>query len=72
MTALSKAYFRWLHGSDGNEWAQERVDEIFCEDAEKGWQLILDLVEEAPTQYSLYYVAAGPLEMLIRDDGVTQ
>ncbi len=70
MTELAKAYFRWLNGNASNEWAHDRVDELFFENPDNGWLLILELIEAAPSKYALCYVAAGYLEILMRDDGM--
>ncbi len=69
MTDLAKAYFCRLSGDKSYDWAIDRCDEIFFESGEKGWELILSLIEAVPSKTFLAYVAAGYLEVLIRDCG---
>jgi hypothetical protein len=69
MTELAKAYFRWYRGSTNDEWARDRVEEIFDEDLDKAWEITLELIEAAPSKECLCYIAAGQLEMLVSNCG---
>lgn len=46
-------------------WAWEAVSDAVSDRPEEGWQLILELIREAPNNKILANVAAGPLEDLI-------
>ncbi len=48
-----------------------RLDELLESpaDAENAWQMILELIDRAPDDPALSFVAAGPLEDLIRRHG---
>lgn len=47
----------------------EQLDELIWEDAEAAWHLILALVDRAPSDEALSFVAASPIEDLIRRRG---
>jgi hypothetical protein len=50
-------------------WAWKEVHDIVLEDPEKGWQLIQELLQAAPSIDCLSYVATGPLESLLNSNG---
>jgi hypothetical protein len=50
-------------------WASDRMYSILEGAPEIAWELIVDLVERAPSDRSLEYFAAGPLEDLLSKDG---
>lgn len=66
---IVKAFFEnWkAHGkTDDYSWADELVDDIVAADPVEGWLLTLELIAAAPCKRSLAYVAAGPLENLLK------
>lgn len=50
-------------------WAWERVDDFVDNDPELAWRVITLLVEHAPSDDLLEFIAAGPLEELLRKHG---
>lgn len=69
---IVKAFFEnWKaqRKTDDYSWADELVDDIVRADAVEGWLLTLDLIAAAPCKQSLAYVAAGPLEDLLKSHG---
>lgn len=54
--------------SDDTFWAWEAVNEL-CNDLAGGSDITLRLIESADDELYLYYVAAGPLEDLIKRHG---
>jgi len=61
--ALVETYLQhWATNDEALFWAYERVDDVVRKDPEHGWVLVLALVEAAPDDAALDYVAAGPLE----------
>jgi hypothetical protein len=52
-------------------WAWEEVDELVCRDPEAGWRVTHLLLNTASSDEALAYVAAGPLEDLMKKHGLT-
>jgi hypothetical protein len=50
-------------------WAEERVEELVRERPSEGWALTYELLRAAPDDAALMYVAAGPLEDLLKEHG---
>lgn len=50
-------------------WAWKEVHDVILEDPEKGWQLIQELLQAAPSADCISYVATGPLEGLLNNNG---
>ncbi|NCO05059.1 MAG: hypothetical protein GW939_02830 [Candidatus Magasanikbacteria bacterium] len=48
-----------------NENAWEKVDAAIKADVNKGWEIILELINQADNNKDLMYIAAGPLEDII-------
>lgn len=65
-----EAYFRhYGEKRDDDRWAWEWVHDLVGRDPDEGWALILALVDKAPSDAALAYVAAGPLEDLLKKHG---
>jgi len=47
----------------------EEVDELVCVNPNEAWEIIKDLVQIAPSDNALAYLAAGPLENLLAARG---
>ncbi|MBC7997009.1 MAG: hypothetical protein IAF58_03650 [Leptolyngbya sp.] len=69
ISELSRFYFLFYRGSEEYEWARDEIERIYNEDLEKAWMVTLALIDAAPSLNFLYDVAAGELEMLVRDHG---
>ncbi|MCU1310799.1 MAG: hypothetical protein JWO20_1924 [Candidatus Angelobacter sp.] len=66
------AYFRYHQKHDkADEWAWEKVDDLVRADPDEGWRITFMLVNKAETDEALAYVAAGPLEDLLKNHGLT-
>jgi hypothetical protein len=52
-------------------WASARMYNILDGAPELAWELILDMIDRAPSDNSLGFVAASPLEDLLSKDGAT-
>jgi len=61
-------YEYWQHRSDDCFWAVEAVSELCC-DLAKGTDVALRLIATAEDNAYLAYVAAGPVEDLIKEYG---
>jgi hypothetical protein len=61
-------YEHWLDGSDDKFWAFDAVSEL-CHDLTKGTDITLRLIASAEDDAYLAYVAAGPVEDLIKKFG---
>jgi len=55
----------WLRIQE-NWWAFDELESLCESDAERGWSVVAELVERAPSSEILETVAAGPLEDLLR------
>lgn len=60
-------YLNRRKGFDNPSSAWEQVDEIIRLDPEKGWDLVLKLIDAAPDDFILTTIAAGSLEDLLND-----
>jgi len=70
--ALADAYLRQHETNDPELfWAFEEVLEICIADQERAWRLTLTLIAKASNPKSLSYIAAGPLEDLLKNHGST-
>jgi hypothetical protein len=68
--ALADVYLRQHETNDPELfWAFEEVLEICISDPERAWQLTLTLIAKASNPKSLSYIAAGPLEDLLKNHG---
>lgn len=56
-------------GQENWGWASARMLSILNGAPEIAWQLIVELIERAPSESSLSFFAAGPLEDLLSDHG---
>jgi hypothetical protein len=52
-------------------WASDRLFSMLDGAPELAWELIVELIERAPSDKSLGFFAAGPLEQLLSDHGPT-
>ena len=70
---LVNAYFKdWLNDHNGvDNWAVDEVFNLTQQDPMKFWEVTRLLIAAAPTEAALAYVAAGPLEELLREHGLT-
>jgi argininosuccinate lyase len=67
---LISAYFRrFTKDCEEDFWAFEEVDDLVRHEPEMAWKMILLLLQQAPSKKALSYVAAGPLEDLIKRHG---
>lgn len=68
---ISGAFFQdFKSPSEENFWAWEFVDKLVHDDPKAGLDIVLHLVNAAPSQEALSYVAAGPLEDLLKIHGL--
>jgi len=64
------AYFRYFKTKQAEDvWANEKVDELARRDPDEGWKITRILVDAAPSNEALAFVAAGPLEDLLKNQG---
>lgn len=68
---LITAFFRnWENENKGEDfWAFEKISDLKNTDPAGLWDITLLLIEKAPSSDALNYVAAGPLEDLLREHG---
>ena len=67
---IAKAYLRYFEGKlESDRWSVEEVDAAVARDPDEGWELTRVLVGMAGSDEALAYVAAGPLEDLLRRHG---
>lgn len=63
---LADRYFQHVGGQlDPAYDAVEEVDELARSNPREAWQVIRELIDRAPSEEALAYVAAGPLEILL-------
>lgn len=63
---LADAYFRYVEDGVAEAFAAtEDVEDLVRSDPEHAWRVIQVLIESAPSDHALSYVAAGPLENLL-------
>lgn len=59
-------YLRYgAHQREEDWWAWEEVNDLAHDAPEVGWELVLRLIDAAPDEHLLFFVAAGPLEDLV-------
>lgn len=67
---LVAAYFdHWRTKRDDLAWAWDKVTDKILADPREGWHLVRELIQAAPTEDALLYVAAGPLEDFLSKHG---
>ncbi|MBL0184157.1 MAG: hypothetical protein IPP97_00310 [Candidatus Obscuribacter sp.] len=67
---LAKAYIRYMtFKEDADFWAFEDMDDMTRQDPPRAWQMILNILSEAPDAHILCCVASGPLEDLLNYNG---
>jgi hypothetical protein len=65
-----RCYLRqWRERRDEDFWAWDVVYDVVRTKPSKGWGLVLALIDAAASDEALMYVAAGPLEDLIKLHG---
>ena len=60
-------YLNRRNGVDDSSSASEKADDIISCDPDKGWDLVLELIDAAPDDLMLATIAAGPLENLLNE-----
>lgn len=66
---LAEAYLRYHARKDqADQWAWEAV-ELVNHNPDEAWQIVCALVDKAANDETLAYVAAGPLEDLLKKHG---
>jgi hypothetical protein len=69
-TRLIEAYLKhYATGDHSLRWAFDEVNEVTYGQAERGWNIALELIAAAPDDGALGYVAAGPLEEVLEVHG---
>lgn len=70
---LVDRYFEHVRGTTGDDAFDvvEEVDELARADPMTAWKVVRALVDAAPSDDALSYIAAGPLEILLRMHGET-
>jgi hypothetical protein len=69
---LMQEYIAYGDAPDGQEnwgWASDRLFSILKGAPELAWTLIMEMIERAPSDMSLGFLAASPLEDLLADYG---
>lgn len=67
---IAEAYLRYFGGKQqADRWALETVDAMVTDDPDQAWDLACVLVDMASSDEALAYVAAGPLEELLKKHG---
>lgn len=56
-------------GEENWDWASDRMYSILTGVPELGWKLIIEMIERAPSEASLGFLAASPLEDLLSEHG---
>ena len=68
---LASAYLRYFESKRKEDWwAWNDVDDLVRRDAERGWEITRVLVNKSSSDEALAYVAAGPLEDLLKRHGL--
>jgi hypothetical protein len=68
---IAEAYLRYFAAKRNEDaWAFKQVDEMVGRDPDGGWSITLLLVNQASSNEELAYVAAGPLENLLKKHGL--
>lgn len=68
---IVSGYLANYSGDQSAFWAFEEVCELVSDDPERLWLITLQLIEQAPDDAALAYVAAGPLEDILALHGPT-
>ncbi len=69
---LMREYIGYGEAPDGEEnwgWASDRMYSLLEVFPERAWELIVEMIERAPSDASLGFLAASPLEDLLSKDG---
>ena len=68
--SLANTYFRYFElKKEEDQWAWSEVEDLVRRDPENGWEITRVLINKAPSDEALGFVAAGPLEDLLRKHG---
>src|SRR5690348_3115098 len=68
---IADAYLRYHARKDrADRWAWEVVEKLVDQDPDEGWRITCILVNKAASDEVLAYVAAGPLEDLLKKHGL--
>jgi hypothetical protein len=62
-------YGEALPGEENFGWASDRMYSILARIPELAWSLIIEMIDRAPSDNSVGFVAASPLEDLLSDHG---
>lgn len=62
---IVSGYLANYAGDESAFWAFEEACELLSRDPERLWRITLRLIEQAPDDAALAYVAAGPLEDIL-------
>jgi hypothetical protein len=68
---IVSGYLANYAGDQSAFWAFEETCELLSDDPERLWLITLRLIEQAPDDAALAYVAAGPLEDILAFHGPT-
>jgi hypothetical protein len=68
---IVSGYLANYAGEQSAFWAFEEACELLSRDPERLWRIALRLIQQAPDDAALAYVAAGPLEDLLAFHGPT-
>ncbi|MGH9545807.1 MAG: DUF6869 domain-containing protein [Terriglobales bacterium] len=67
---LVATYLRYFETKqDEDFWAWEQVDALVRNDPDQAWEMVRNLIEHTTSDEALAYVAAGPLEDLLKKYG---
>jgi uncharacterized protein DUF6869 len=68
---LATAYLKYFGSHrDEDRWAWSDVDNLVRRDADRGWEITRILVNKSTSDEALAFVAAGPLEDLLKKHGL--
>ncbi len=68
---LGSAYLQYFESKRKEDrWAWSEVDELVRRDADRGWEITRTLVNKSTSDDALAFVAAGPLEDLLKKHGL--
>lgn len=69
---LIREYIQYGEAAAGEEkwgWASDRMYSLLDSLPELAWEVLLQMIERAPTERTLDFLAASPLEDLLSEDG---
>jgi len=70
LEVIADAYLRYYaRKQQADRWASETVGTLIDHNTDEGWRVICVLVDRATSDEALAYVAAGPLEDLLKKHG---